>query len=174
MAQTQCNGLQRGPLNGGALGTGLHHLRSRDGSSSAAAGREQRCFDARSGCCYASEAARWNRVDAVRNSKQVADERARALARLLGAAQARHGVLHGTARTCADQDSEYGRRRDALDGSGAAACRLAPRVAGLQKSSILGGDRKPGRHGKLHLSDQGTRRSAQRIHSAGEVYRRSE
>ena len=67
MAQTQCNGLQRGPLSGGgALGTGLQHLRSGTGSSSAAAGREQRCFDARDRrcwdarveCCYASEAAR--------------------------------------------------------------------------------------------------------------------
>ena len=144
----------------GALGTGLHHLRSRNGSSSAAAGREQRCFDARDRRFLGareSEAAKWNRVDAVRSSMQVADERARARAHFHGAAQARHGVLHGTARTCADQDSEYGRRRDALDGSGAAAMRLAPRVAVLHESIILGGERKPGMHGKLHQSDQVTR-----------------
>ena len=144
MASTQRNGWMRGPLVGGvgALGTGLHHLRSRNGSSSAAAGREQRCFDARDRRFLGareSEAAKWNRVDAVRSSMQVADERARARAHFHGAAQARHGVLHGTARTCADQDSEYGRRRDALDGSGAAAMRLAPRVAVVQKSIILGG-----------------------------------
>ena len=99
---------------GRALGIGLHHLRTCNGS--AAAGREQRCrddardrrcFDARRGCRSASAAAGWNRVDAVRSSWQVLEQREHTLALPLGAARARCGELHGTARTCADQDAEY-------------------------------------------------------------------